>query len=108
MSCPDGARYSTEMFQTAMENLELWEPFTCTYGTALGMAVLGTILYSGFALNIFVRTGSPVIPTILVLILGGTVIGQMVGVVSTFAGLLVLVVAPLTISAFIFVLDQRA
>lgn len=108
MSCPDGARYSTEAFQDAMASLELWEAMSCTYGTALGMNVVGTLIYGAFALNIFIRTGSTIIPFILVLILGGAVIGQMVGVVSTFAGLLVLVVAPLTITALIFLLDQRA
>jgi len=108
MACPEGARYSTDMFMEAMETMSLWEALACPYGTSLGMAVVGTIVYSAFALNIFVRTGSVIIPTILVLILGGAIVGQMVGVISTFVGILVLVVAPLTVSALIFLLDQRA
>lgn len=108
MACPDGARFTGEMFQTAMENFDLWEAMVCPYGTALGMGVVGTMLYSAFALNIFIRTGSVIIPFVLVMILGGTIIGQMVGVVSAFAGLIVLVVAPLVVSALIFVLDRQA
>jgi len=108
MACPSGARYGTEMFQDAMANLDLWEALACPYGTPLGMTVVGTMLYSAIALNIFIRTGSVIIPTILVFILGGTIIGQMVGVVSTFASLLVLIVAPLTVAALIFLLDRSA
>jgi hypothetical protein len=99
---------SSGAFQTAMENLALWDAFVCPYAAPLGLVVVGTLIYSAFALNIFVRTESLIIPFVLVLLLGGTVLGQMVGVVGTFAAVIILVVAPLVVSALIFLLDTKA
>lgn len=106
MPCPDG-RYTTDAFNTAMETFDLWEAFVCPYGGPLGTFVVGTFLYSATALNIFIRTGSWIMPLILVLILGGTVLAQTVGIISTFAGLIVLIVPPLVISGLVFLLDVR-
>lgn len=106
MPCGSG-RYGVEAFQGAMSQLGLWDAFVCPYASPLGLLVVGTMVYSAFTLNIFIRTESLIIPFVLILLLGGTVLGQMVGVVGTFAGLIILVVAPLIISALIFLLDTK-
>lgn len=107
MACPDGARFSTDAFQTAMENFELWDALYCPYATALGELAVGSIVYAGFALNIYIRTGSIMIPFILVLILGGTVLAQVYAVISVFAGLIILIGAPLVVSGIVFLVDRR-
>lgn len=107
MACPSAARYSTDAFIAAMETLDLWEAMYCPYGTALGELAVGSIIYSGFALNIYIRTGSVMIPFVLVLILGGTVLAQVYAIISVFAGLVVLIGAPLVISGIVFLIDRR-
>lgn len=106
MACPSGTRYTSDLFQTAMENLDLWEAGFCAYGTPMGELVVGTVLYSAIGLNIFIRTGSLIIPFVLMLILGGTVFAQMLAVINTLAGLVILVVAPIILTAVVFMLDR--
>lgn len=106
MACPTGARYAADAFQTAMENLDLWEAGFCAYGTPLGELVVGTLVYSAVGLNIFIRTGSLIIPFVLMLLLGGTIFAQMLAIISTFGALVILVVAPLLVTAFAFMLDR--
>lgn len=108
MACPDGARYAGDAFITAMENLDLWEALFCPYATPLGELAVGSIVYAGFALNIFIRTGSVIVPFILVLLLGGTILAQVYAVISAFAALIILIAAPLVVSALVFLLDRRA
>lgn len=107
MACPTGARYTSDLFQTAMDNFDLWEAGFCAYGTPLGELVVGTVVYAGIGLNIFIRTGSPIIPFVLFLILGGTILGQTLGVIGTFMGMIVLVVAPVVVTTLIMLLDRR-
>lgn len=107
MACPEGARFTSEMFQTAMEGFGLWDALYCTYATPLGTLLVGTVVYSGFGLNIFLRTGSLIIPFVLLMILGGTVLSQMLGIVGTFAGLIILTVAPLVLTGLVMMLDRR-
>lgn len=106
MACPDG-RFTTELFNEAMQNFELWEAFTCAYGAPLGELVVGTIFYSAVALNIFIRTGSMIMPFVLVMLVGGTVLAQMMAIISSFAALIVLIVGPLVVTALVFVLDRQ-
>ena len=107
MPCPTSGRFTAEMFNTAMSNFDLWEALYCPFAAPLGALVVGTVLYSGVALNIFIRTGSFIIPFVLVLLLGGTVLAQMLGIISTFAGLIILIVPPLIVSGLIFFMDMR-
>lgn len=107
MACPDG-RYAAEMFNEAMQNFELWDAIICSYAGPTSSLVVGTVLYSGIGLNIFLRQGSVIIPFVLVLILGGTILGQMFGVISSFAALVILIVPPLILSGLILALDRRA
>lgn len=107
MACPTGARFTSEMFQTAMEGLDLWEGMFCAYGTPLGELVVGTVVYSAIGLNIFLRTGSIMIPFVLALILGGTIFAQMFAIINAFVGLIILIAAPLVASMLIFTVDRR-
>jgi hypothetical protein len=64
-------------------------------------------VYGAISLGIFITTGSAMIPFLLFLILGGTIIGQMFAIISDFVALLILFSAPLVVSAIIFMLDRR-
>lgn len=107
MPCPSGDRYTAEMFQTAMNDFDLWEAMFCIFATSMGEAVVGTLVYSAFGLAIFARTGSLIIPFVLLLILGGTILSQMLGIIGSFAGLIILVVAPLLVTGLIVMVDRR-
>lgn len=107
MGCGTGPM-SSSAFVDAMNQFNLWDAFVCPYAGPLGLLVVGTMVYSAFTLNIYIRTESLIIPFVLILLLGSTILGQMVGVVGTFASIIILVVAPLVISALIFLLDTKA
>lgn len=107
MACPVDGRYTADLFQMAMENFDLWEAGFCAYGAPLGELVVGSIVYIGFGLNIFIRTGSLIIPFILVLILGGTILAQMFAIVSAFAGLIILLIAPVLITLIVVLIDRQ-
>jgi hypothetical protein len=106
MACPDVGRYSTDALVATLENLDLWEALYCPYGAALGELTVGSVVYAGFALNIYIRTGSIMIPLILVLSLGGTVLAQVYAVISVFVGLIILIEGPLVISGLVFLIDR--
>lgn len=106
MACPDG-RFTAELFNQAMSNFEIWDAAICPYAGPTSILLVGTVLYSGIGLNIFIRQGSMIIPFVLALVLGGTVIGQTIGVISSFAALIILIVPPLIISGLIFAVDRR-
>lgn len=106
MPCPSG-RFTADAFRTAMENFELWKAAFCPYGAPLGELVVGTLIYGAFALQLFIRTGSVILPFILMMILGATVLGQMLGVIGAFAGIVILVVPPLIATAMVYLMDSR-
>lgn len=106
MACPDGPRYTG--FQTAMENLDIWEALYCTYGTAAGELVVGGVFYSAVGLAIYIRTGSAIVPLVLTLILGSTITAQMLSVISSFVALIILLGAPLIAALLAWKLDRRA
>lgn len=106
MACPSG-RFGPDLFEAAFSNFDLWEAMICPFAGPTSMLIVGTILYSGVGLNIFLRQGSVIVPFILALILGGTILGQTIGVISSFAALLILIVPPLIVSALIFAVDRR-
>lgn len=107
MPCPEGTRFGADMFQNSMQNFDLWEAFVCSYGTPLGQFVVGTLLYSAIGLNIYIRTESAIIPFVLALLLGGTILAQMFSIISTFVGFIVLIVAPMLLGGLVFMLDRR-
>jgi len=106
MPCPDG-RYGAALFREAVNNFEMYDAITCSYAAPMGELVVGTIVYAGFGLNIFVRTGSVMIPFVLLLILGGTILAQMFAVINSLVGLIVLIAAPLVVSMLVFSIDRR-
>ena len=106
MACPSG-RFSAELFNEAMSNFELWDAVICPFAGPTSMLLVGTVIYSGIGLNIFLRLGSVIIPFVLALILGGTVVGQTIGVISSFVAMIILIVPPLIISLLIFTVDRR-
>lgn len=106
MSCPSGQRYTVEAFQKAFENLDLWGALYCSYATPLTQAVVGTLFYGAVSLAIFIRTGSIGMPAVLFIILGATILAQMMAVVTPFVALIVLVGAPLAATAIIWNIDR--
>lgn len=107
MACPDAAKFGTDAFQTAIESLDLWQAGYCAFATPLGELAVGSIVYAGFGLNIYIRTGSAIIPLILMLILGGTVLAQTWAVISAFAALVILVGAPLVATGLVMLVGRR-
>lgn len=104
MGCPSGPRYTGGL--EAMNDLKIWEAAFCTYAVPAGELVVGLLFYGSVALSIYIRTGSMMIPFILVLILGGTILAQMVSIVSQFAAVLILLAAPIVLSLLVFQLDR--
>lgn len=106
MACPEGARFTAQAFRTAVENFDLWDAGFCGYATPLGELTVGTLFYGAVSLNIFLRTGSLIIPFILVLILGGVVLAQVYAVINSFAGLLIVVAAPIIATTLVYAVDR--
>lgn len=107
MSCPDAAKFGTDAFQTAIETFDLWQAGYCAYGTPLGELAVGSIVYAAFGLNIYIRTGSAILPLILMLILGGTVLAQTWAVISAFAALVILIGAPIVATGLVILVGQQ-
>lgn len=57
-------------------NFEIIKAFSCTYANVVGMLVLGLVVYTAVALSIYIRTGSAVIPFVLLLVTGGATMSQ--------------------------------
>jgi hypothetical protein len=76
------------------EYLMDWEfikAFSCTYANAAGFLVVGLFVYGGISLSIYIRTGSVVIPFVLLLLTGGAVMSQVASVAVGVATILLLV-----------------
>lgn len=71
-------------------NFEFIKALTCTYANAAGLLVAGTMVYGGVSLSIYIRTGSVIIPFVLLLTVGGAVLTQVAGVATAMATLLLL------------------
>lgn len=71
-------------------NFEFIKAFTCTYANVAGLLVVGVLVYGAVASSIYIRTGSVVIPAILVLLTGGAVMGQIAGPAVAIATVVVL------------------
>lgn len=109
MPCPPaGSEGHYANFTNATQALDLWEALYCPYGVAAGELVVGAMFYSAVGLAIYARTGSPILPFVLVLILGGTILAQMLAVISNFVAILILITAPLVVTALVYQLDRRS
>jgi len=52
-------------------DFEFFEAFACTYTQAVGLFQVGLLLYGAIGLAYYIRTGSPVLPMIVILVTGG-------------------------------------
>lgn len=62
-----------------IENMLSWEFFeavTCVYANPIGFLVVGMVVYGAVSVPIYLRTNSVVIPTVLLLLVGGAVMPQ--------------------------------
>lgn len=89
-----------------MQTMDLWQAIYCMYGTPVGEAIVGTLFYGAVSLGIFIRTGSLGIPAVLFIILGSTILAQMLTVITPFVGLVVLLSAPVAATAIVWGLDR--
>lgn len=68
------------------------QAFTCSYANTVGLLVLGMMVYGGVSLSIYIRTGSVVIPSVLLLLTGGVVLSQVAAPVVGIATVMLLTV----------------
>lgn len=71
-------------------NFEFIKALTCTYANPIGFLVVGLLVYGGISLSIYIRTGSIIIPFVLLLLTGGVVMQQVAGVAVAIATLVAL------------------
>lgn len=57
-------------------NFEFLNAFACTYANVAGLLVVGLLVYGAISLSIYIRTGSVVIPFVLLLTTGGATLTQ--------------------------------
>jgi len=72
-------------------DFEFIKAFTCTFSNTMGFLVFGMLVYGGISMSIYVRTGSPMIPLVLLLITGGIIMAQVAAPVVGVATILLLV-----------------
>jgi len=89
-------------FREEMEDLDLVCAFVGPYVGAMPLVVLGFLVYTPIALSLFIRTGSPIIPYILLLLTGGVVSAQVAA-----PGIAVLTVVALAILGAVPVIAYR-
>ena len=104
MPCPSGGKFTG--FEAAFNSLDIWRATYCMYATPMSEAVVGTLFYGAVSLAIFIKTESIGIPAILFIILGGTILAQMLAVVTPFVALIVLLGAPIAATGIIWTLDR--
>lgn len=72
-------------------DFEFIKAFACTFADSVGLLTTGLLFYGGISLAIYIRTGTPVIPLILLLLIGGAVMSQVASVGVAIASVLLLV-----------------
>lgn len=63
-------------FNDHLTNFEFIKAVTCLYADTAGFFVVGMLVYGAVGLSIYIRTGSVMIPAILLLLTGGAIIPQ--------------------------------
>lgn len=79
-----GAEYLT--------NWEFMKAVTCTYANVAGYLVTGLLVYGAVSLSIYIRTGSVIIPFVLLLTTGGAVMSVVAPPATAIATILLLCV----------------
>jgi hypothetical protein len=74
-----------------LTDFEFIKAFTCTFADSMGLLVFGMLVYGGVSLSIYIRTGSAMIPLVLLLLTGGVVMSQVAAPVVGVATILLLV-----------------
>lgn len=82
--------YGQDMAQY-LEEFRFVEAFQCQF-TQIGVAVAGLMLMSAVFVPLFIRSRSPVIPVVLLLLVGGAFIQTIAGVYVTIATITLLAV----------------
>jgi len=67
--------------------------FVGPYIGQMSLVVLGMIIWGGLSLGLFIRTGSPMIPYVLLLLTGGAISGTLAGPAIALAAVVVLAVS---------------
>jgi hypothetical protein len=71
-------------------NFEFIKALTCTYGDAMGMLPFGLLVFGAIELSLYIRTGSVIMPFVVLLLTGGALMGMVAGVATAIATVLVL------------------
>jgi len=79
-------------FGDYMTNFEYIKAPVCAYADTTGFFTLAAFVYGAVLASIYIRTDSLVIPTVLIVIVGGAVVPQLPGPAIPFAVLLLLIV----------------
>lgn len=74
-----------------LTQFEFIKAFACTFANSMGLYVFGTLVYGGIAISIYIRTGSAMIPLVLLLLTGGVVMSQVAAPAVGVATILLLV-----------------
>ena len=73
-------------------DFQFMEAISCTYIDAVGLFVVGTLVLAPIFAVTYIRTGSPVIPFVMLLVTGGTVMSVVAAPVVGLATVLLLLV----------------
>jgi len=71
---------------------EFMKAITCTYANVAGYFVVGLMVYGAVGISVYLRTGSAVIPTVLLLLTGGAVMSVVAPPMVAIATVLLLTV----------------
>lgn len=93
-------------FGAYMAEFEFIKAPVCAYANSLGLLVFGMFVYGGILSSIYIRTGSLIIPMILLLLTGGVVLTQVPAVASPVLVLVILGV-PAGLTALVYYLYSR-
>lgn len=59
-----------------LTDFDFIDAVTCTYADTVGMLVLGMLVFGAVSLSIYIRTGSVIIPFVLLLTTGGVTLAS--------------------------------
>lgn len=88
-------------FGEYMTDFQFIEAVTCAYIDTGTLAVVATLTYTAVAGSIYIRTGSMVMPFMLMLLVGGAVLTQMAAI-STPIAILILLAVPAGVLAYAY------
>lgn len=76
----------------ALTEFNFGDAFVCPYWDTVGQFATGLLVWGGISAAVYQKTGSIIIPYILLLLLGGSVLAQVASVGVTIAGVVMLAV----------------